>query len=211
MPPQPSKPEIVFLLPHGYFCIAGKAAASGLVTAGKLRGGALFVDGTLCALSPPMKVSALLLGATNVYPVGDQHVGTALQRKENIFIFPGGFVEAATSTDSGLRLYAGTYSYWLRRALEHGYDLRVVLCYHGAELYRQSDYAADTREGLARRGMPAVLPALPESTSLVVRQLRFELDLAPGQDAKQEADRLAPGVCADIEPRTRRTRRKSPS
>jgi hypothetical protein len=115
-PVSSTKPQVLFVLPHGHFCVAGKAAFSSATSSRALPKMALFVDSTLSSLSPAMKACARLCGCDSVYPIGDRNVRKVMNgSRESIVVFPGGFVEAAESTTSGLRLYAGTYAYWIRR------------------------------------------------------------------------------------------------
>lgn len=197
--PLPERPEIVLLLPHGHFCIAGKFIGTQLKGSGHYPTAAFFVDGTLAAMSPGMALCARMSGAHAVYPVGDKHAREALAKRDNIFMFPGGFVEASQSSLSGLRYYAGTYPYWCRRALEYDYDVRVVLCYHGAELYKQGDFAKDLRLAIAKKGIPSILPAAPSPTSIVVRQLRLQRRLTEGADVVAEAAAYAEEICVQVE------------
>lgn len=197
--PAPERPEICLILPHGHYCIAGKFNGTQLKASGHYPRAAFFVDGTLCALSPAMALAARMSGASGVFPVGDKHVRQSMQNGESIFMFPGGFVEASQSTLSGLRYYGGTYPYWCRRALEYGYDIRVLINYHGAELYHQSDFAKDLRLAIARRGFPAILPAAPNPTRIVVRQFRLQRRLPDGADVVAEAASYAEEICAEVE------------
>jgi len=211
-------PQVLFVLPHGHFCVAGKRAYSELTSTGRAPRMALFVDSTLCALSPAMKAAARLCGCDSIYPLGDKNVRHVMGgTRESIVVFPGGFVEAAGSTTTGLCLYAGTYAYWIRRCIEYGYDLRILLIYHGAEIYSQSDAFLPLRLAVAKRGLPGILPALPRPCPLAGRELLFhpklehdsrlretEVSISVSSIEEQErvrqsAIQLTEHVCATIE------------
>lgn len=197
-----TRPRCVFLLPHGLFCIAGKRYCSDITVNRRHPGKdyTFFVDDKLCALSPMMKASARLCGSAKIYPVGDKHVRTAMSKSEDCVVFPGGFVEATCTSRSCLRLYTGTYGYWVNRCIEYGYDIEVVLIYHGSEIWEQGEAFFESRLSLAKKGMPGILPTFPNRTPLAVRELFYSpKQQEPGSIACVEAAReLSATIIKDL-------------
>jgi hypothetical protein len=97
-----------------------------------------------------MKASARLCGTTKIYPVGNKHVATAMKNSENCVVFPGGFVEASCTSSTCLRLYTGTYRYWISRCIENGYDICVAMIYHGADIWEHGEALFDSRLSLQK-------------------------------------------------------------
>merc|ERR1711953_965352 len=128
------------------------------------------------ALSPMMKACARMCGATKIYPVGDRHVRRAMANNESVSAFPGGFIEAAATSRSCLRIYTGTYGYWVNRSLEHGYDIVVAVIYHGSDIWDQGESFFDMRMSLAKRGAPGIMPTHPTRVPLAVRELVYPAD-----------------------------------
>ena len=155
-----------------------------------------------------MKACARLCGCNSIYPIGDRNVRKVMGgSRESIVVFPGGFIEAAGSTTAGLRLYAGTYAYWIRRCIEFDYDLRVLCVYHGAEIYQQSDFLLAQRLAIAKRGLPGILPALPRPPpKLAVRELLLHPALtegdasghSPEERVRARAETLCTQLCDEI-------------
>merc|ERR1712032_47291 len=85
VPPHQSatRPRCLFLIPHGLYCIAGKRYCTEVTQTGRQPGMSFFVDDKLAALSPMMKASARMCGASKIYPVGDNFVKAAMAKREN--------------------------------------------------------------------------------------------------------------------------------
>lgn len=198
-PPKATRPRVLFLLPHGMFCIAGKRYCSDVTQSGRQPGMTFFVDDKLCALSPAMKASARLCGATNIRPVGDKHVRTAMDNREDCAVFPGGFIEASCTSRSCLRLFTGIYGYWVNRCIEYGYDVGVALVYHGAEIWEQGETFFESRLALAKKGAPGILPTFPSRTPLAVRELFYSPpQMEPGPECTAAARELSATIIKDM-------------
>jgi len=194
-----TRPRILLMLPHGLFGIAAKRYYAEVTSTGRQPGCSFFVDDKLCALSPMMKASARMCGATKIYPVGDKYVRKAMDNAENCVVFPGGFIEATCTSKSCLRLYSGTYGYWVTRCIEYGYDIEVVLIYHGSEIWEQGEAFFDSRLAMAKKGMPGILPTFPARTPLAVREILYTPEqLKPGPDCAEAARHLSATILTDI-------------
>jgi hypothetical protein len=158
-----------------------------------------FVDDKLCALSPMMKASARLCGATKIHPVGDKHVRAAMDNMENCAVFPGGFIEATCTSRTCLRLYTGIYGYWVNRCLEYGYDIVVAIVYHGSEIWEQGEGFFESRLALAKKGIPGILPTFPSRTPLAVRELFYSpAKMEPGRACVDAARALSATIIEDL-------------
>lgn len=195
-----TRPRCLFLLPHGLFCIAGKRYCSEVTQTGRQdHQFSFFVDDKLCALSPTMKASARLCGSSKIYPVGDKHVRTAMGNRESCVVFPGGFIEAACTSRTCLRLYTGIYGYWVNRCIQYGYDIEVVLMYHGGDIWEQGESLFDARLSMAKKGMPGILPTHPSRTPLAVRELFYSPETVEDPEASSKAAReLSATIIEDI-------------
>jgi len=200
-PPQRigTRPQCLLLLPHGLFCIAGKRYASEVTSSGRQPGMTMFVDIKLSAFSPYALASARLCGATKLRSLGDKNVRAAMELKENICVFPGGFIEASATSRSCLRVYAGMYGYWANRCIEYGYDVQVGILYHGSDIWEQGEAFFDMRMSVAKKGMPGVLPTFPVLTPLAVRELHYSpRQLDPGPGCVNAASELSANIISDI-------------
>jgi hypothetical protein len=72
--------------------------------------------------------------------------------------------------------------------IEFDYDLRVLVVYHGAEIYQQSDVCLKQRLAMAARGLPGIMPALPRPRPLVVRELLFHPKLADSRGTSEATE-----------------------
>lgn len=195
------RPLSTFLLPHGLFCIGGKRYCSEITCDGRHAGRdySFFVDDKLCALSPLMKASARLCGSAKIYPVGDKWVRHAMKNGEDTCVFPGGFVEATCTSRTCLRLYTGTYGYWIQRCIEYGRDMTFIIVYHGSDIWDQGEAFFESRLALAKKGIPGILPTYPVRTPLAVRELFYSpKQLPPGSECVQAARELSSKIINDI-------------
>jgi len=196
-----SRPRVVFLLPHGLFCIAGKRYCID-ITMNRRHDGrdySFFVDEKLCALSPIMKACARLCGSAKIRPVGDTHVRQAMTNREDCVVFPGGFIEATCTSRSCLRLYTGLYGYWVNRCIEYGYDIEVVLIYHGSDIWEHGEAFFDTRLACAKKGVPGILPTFPARTPLAVRELFYSPEQHdPGRACVEAGRELVATMIDDV-------------
>jgi hypothetical protein len=88
----------------------------------------------------------------------------------------------------------------VNRCIENGYDIEVVLIYHGSEVWDQGESFFDWRVACARKGVPGILPTFPTRTPLAVRELFYSPEqLEPGSEACVAASKkLAGRIVEDL-------------
>jgi hypothetical protein len=115
-----------------------------------------------------------------VEPLSDQHIKSLMRKRSHLTVIPGGFVEASGQTDASEVRYTGTYSYWQRRAREHGYRVVLALLYGATEFYWQPQTGKDWRVRLALQNIPCVMPVpriFAKPPLIFLRELELPLDL----------------------------------
>ena len=103
-----------------------------------------------------------------------------MRERLHLTVMPGGFVEVSGQTDASEVRYTGTYSYWQRRAREHGYRVVLALLYGGTEFYWQPQTGKDWRVRLALQNVPCAMPVpriLAKPPLIFLRELELPLDL----------------------------------
>jgi len=171
-----TKPMIILAGPHGIllesvvisFARTNPTIRRSVLLAGdRLFASGLFGTGVL----------AKMVGFDGLVPLVDADIRrTMTVGVDDILVCPGGIIEGTTGHSTRATLYDGTWAYWVRKAMTHGYDLTFVWVYGGTQMIRQSPMAMTTRERLVRWGIPTILPyAIDTSVDLVGISTRIEL------------------------------------
>lgn len=133
-----------------------------------------------------------------------KNVMTVMDRKEEICIFPGDFIEVVGFTDSIECMYIGKVSYYQKMCKRKGYGLRIYMVYDGTRFYNAMSFARMMRITLAKRfNMPFAmsipnLRALRNPPELWMRHFDVDLDHSLDQ-VKQEIERIYKSDAKKIE------------
>ena len=145
-------------------------------------------DKMLILLNPLADTSARLYGFVGLEKLKHVNVERIMKEKRHdICVMAGGFVEAAAGTNVTNRIWPGTWRYWLRQCLKHDYDVAVQLVYGGTQIYLQPECGWRARAALARAvSFPTAVvgPPLTHRPPLTVIGLVDDLALFRSEDAR---------------------------
>jgi hypothetical protein len=182
------KNQIILLFPHGMFCLEPACAIVDLLHRMKRSSTPIRSDQAgLCVdrnmvYFPFFHWLAGMFGVTTIVPLCHKDIMAELRRPtSDLFVFPGGFVEAFGYTDSYQVLYMKTVSYWLKQCQTSGRDLRIVHVYNGSDMVIQCGLWLRIRAWIAGRfHIPLVLPrGIRATRRFVARTWRYKSQELP--------------------------------
>ncbi len=186
-------PRITLLHPHGIVCNAAVALCAGgrVWNAARRRrfGAPHFLVGSLLVAVWCTALARLVGLGWRISPASRASVAALMRAGKDLYLYPGGFVEAARHSYHADVVDVGSRGA-IRLALEHGYAVRVGFAFGE----RTTAYNLHGPRGLwplrfwlAKRGVPAVLPLLlplaPTPTVAFSPTMRL-----PRLDAPTDAD-----------------------
>lgn len=176
------------LVPHGFFCMGGATVHLKLQQLQKMYNleEILFIDHILYRFSLPVKTLIEAQGI-GVQPLSHKNITEHMKKgNNNLYVFPGGFVEAAGMTNDEECMYTEKYTYYQKQCRKYGYSLQMIICYNGTTFYSQPSFARDFRVTIAKKNMPFVLPLpIMKRPKMFVRRIQIDID-KPLDKLKQE-------------------------
>lgn len=171
--------EVLLLVPHGLFTLESLLAhvnkLGNRIKNDSIKPFVLVYDKILYKFSI---LGRILIRYKGYIPhiLDNSNVIDLMKNNENICLFPGGFVEVIGYTDKKIYIYTGTYSYWIKRCKEYGYDLRIQIVYNGTDFYKQSSLFLEARLFIAGKfKLPLILPyAIGNPKILFARQILYK-------------------------------------
>jgi len=194
--------EIILVIPHGAFCVAGTILIPTLLKDKMLNSPCvIFVDKILNDNSSIFRAVSRISGVYDSKGLTNDNVIEQFEKGiPSIAVMPGGFVEAVSVTSSNFRYYTNVYKYWIKKSIEYNYNIRILFTLNGAEFYPQPEFAIGLRTALAKLQIPTVIPSLPKVPKLYVNQWKYETQtLYSTLKIDERSENIYELLCSDIE------------
>ena len=147
--------EIVFLIPHGMFCIEGIVSC---MDKGLHHNYTALVDKKLFYGSPPTILFMRLIGSY-ISPLSHKSITNLMQNGRSAILFPGGFVETIGYNEKTYSINTNTYGYWIQQCQKYGYSIRIHFIYNQNDFYKQSSFMTHWRTQIAGKyHIPLIMP-----------------------------------------------------
>ena len=196
-----SEREIIFIIPHGALGVASCVLLTTFINENNINLPCyLLADNTLNNFSTMYNALCNMAGVKTEGINNKKILKLLRQKTPSVALMPGGFVEAVSVTKKHYKYYTNTYKYWIKRAIEFDYNIRIIFCLNGANFYPQSDFMLNKRIKLAKYGIPTVLPTIPKSPKLLVNDWHYNIsELDTSLDLSNRIDNIYNSLCKDIE------------
>lgn len=167
--------EIVFLIPHGIFCLEGFISC---IDKGLHHGYTMLIDNKLFYGSPTTILVSRAIGS-RVSPLKHKTIMSLMQKGISLVLFPGGFVEVTGYNKDTYSINTSTYGYWIKQCQTYGYNLRIHFVYNQNDFYKQSSFKTELRTKIAGRyHIPLMLPySINRPNTLFARCLYYNQDI----------------------------------
>jgi hypothetical protein len=147
------KPQIIISGPHGLFSFAIARSITD-----KINNCIFGIDNTL-TYNPLITMFLKFGGLNGVLGLKHKKIIKELSnKKQDILVIPGGFVEASSCSETCNTMYSKQWSYWILQAIKNNYDVSFMWVYGGTQTYHQGSFFSKFRTFFAKRNIPMIFP-----------------------------------------------------
>mmetsp|Transcript_37119 Transcript_37119/g.44868 ORF Transcript_37119/g.44868 Transcript_37119/m.44868 type:complete len:346 (-) Transcript_37119:699-1736(-) len=186
--PSPEKCQVIIAGPHGLFSLALMRI---IPADARMK---LFVDNTLATVNPFIPLFGKWSGMKDLDGLQNKKVTKCMKAGDHdVMVVAGGFEEASVGTGTCNRICRQTWGYWMRKALQNGFDISFMWVYGGTQVFHQPELGVSVRHMFAKRSIPCILPIgkmyLPVPTNTQLQVVNFRMQLPHIPDCTREQAR----------------------